>query len=319
VEDKLFPVHIYVTPAFIRAARAARNTLGRSDGGDNLEAEAVDSDRSIHLAGLLSLNLSILVNNIERIDRAGVFAEMSELLRVSELLNLLGTEDSRKVVQNLFLARGRGIQELTRLFYCRTGPPAQGDESGKAAPRLMEDPQFRRDDFLSLLPRNLREDWNPAAGYSESRGDLYSANREAVEEISEAAESDRLILSYRGRYLLRRAVRERVDAGYKRRVEEIMRKNLLGKLLGALSKPAAQRTVSAFPSDELARVLLADADTIETFAPFISKNKRQDVEEQHRRLDKDFDKGKLSFHSIYRSLYTLLTELKHAREKEEEQ
>lgn len=318
VEEKAFPVLIYVTPSFIGAAAAS---LDKPEGtADQKEQKGDKGDGaagSDALLGLLSLNQSLLMSGVEGIDRAGVFAERTELIRVAELLNLLGPEDSRKVVQNLFLARGRGGGDLTRLFYYRT----EGSESGEGEmkPRIIPDPQFRKTDFLPLLPRNLREEWNPASGFSESRGEFYSANRRAMEEILEAVESDRLILSYRGQYLLRRAVRVRVDAGYKKRVEQVFQKDLVPKLLTALSKPAAERTVSAFPSDELARILLGHPGSIETFAPFMSKNKRRDVEEQHSLLEREFEGGKLSFHSIYNSLYTLLTRLKTARENEEEQ
>ncbi|MFW5768932.1 MAG: hypothetical protein ACOCYA_02645 [Spirochaetota bacterium] len=318
MEEKAFPVLIHVTPSFIGAAAASLDKPEET--ADQKEQKGDKGDGracSDALLGLLSLNQSLLMSGVEGIDRAGVFAERTELIRVAELLNLLGPEDSRKIVQNLFLARGRRGGGLARLFYYRTESSENGE--GKTKPRIIPDPQFRKTDFLPLLPRNLREEWNPASGFSESRRDLYAVNREAVEEILEAVESDRLILSYRGRYLLRRAVRLRIDAGYKQRVGQVFRKDLVPKLLTALSKPAAERTVSAFPSDELARILVADPETIETFTPFISKNKRRDVEEQHRLLEKDFEKGKLSFRSIYLSLYTLLTELKNARVKEEEQ
>ena len=321
VADKIFPVQIYVTPSFIESALAVieeppdvpavpeARKMGLPEGGKKRYASAPTS-------GLLSLSLSLLLRGIERIDRAGVFAERTELVRVSELSVLLGPEDSRKVVQNLFLARGRGVDELTRLFYYRTGG---GGQSDAAKPKLAADPQFRKEDFLSLLPRNLRGEWNPAAGYSQNRNELYAANRRALEEVAEAVETDRLTLSYRGRHLIRRAVQARLDAGYEKRIKQIFQKNLVSDLLRSLPKPAAQRTVSAFPSDELARILLADPGSIETFSPFISKNKRRDVEEQHRLLGTAFGKGKLSFNSIYRSLYNLLTELKNAREKEEEE
>ena len=111
-----------------------------------------------------------------------------------EFLNLIENRDLSLVCQNYFLSNSFNAAHIRKLFYFKI-------TSGKKT-IIKNVPLLNRNQFLNHLPLRFRENFLLDKSYCDSYGELVVINITALEGIYRNMEENKLLLSYKARYIL---------------------------------------------------------------------------------------------------------------------
>lgn len=264
-----------------------------------------------------SLNRTLLSLNINSFYREGLDRDIPENglpglygLRVSELINLVDDDDVKRIIQNYFIGSGFTVGDMQKLFFFKAGP----DEKGRVKTAI--DPSFDNPRFARLLPLLPREDWKGVFGVSENYHELLENNAVSMQGIYKAVSHDKLLLSFKSRYILDSEFREKIEAEYLERIESLLAKGEPLRTLQILSRETAQQVVSAVPTKKLAVALLSRTEDVRAYGVFMSRNKRQELAEEIKVQKRRRESGLFTAELIYDYLLELLDTFKRAVEKQ---
>ncbi|MBN2051134.1 MAG: hypothetical protein JW760_11850 [Spirochaetales bacterium] len=276
------------------------------------EVEYLKRNLFVRLLSVISLNQTLFRKNIHSFYRPGGLSETKEgaeqpaVIRISELLNLTPPEDFRLIVQNFFLARGWPINSLQCLFFFEHSPK-EGEP-----PRIYTDGSFDLPRFLSALPKVKRDEWNRSLSASLNWAELSERNLRAMMDLYEAMEEDRVVLSFRTRFLLKNEFKHRVEDDYASAIAKVTDDRRYIDRLSDMPPALAQGLLSRYPLDRLALALLPDSSDRVVLDTFISGKKKALLDEEIAFRQEAYRRGTVKSREIFEAM----EELRETVEKE---
>ena len=279
------------------------------------EREILKTTENALLPLTLSINYTLFGKNVDSFYRQSSFLTASSdisPLRVSEIFAILSAEDSRRLVQNYFLSSGWSPDKFQALFVYRY----YIDEDVK--PKIARDVLFDKEEFARFFPPAQRENWRQCKGAADSYEQQVQLNREALEGIFSAINSDRLILPYKAFYMLYNEYQKPTDEHYTKKIDEMKTGNRAAAALPDIQRNRGQQAISSIPTARLALALLPGTPSTAELAKFISKTKRGELEEEIRIQKKKFENGGIPAETVYKEMLSFIELLEELAVPEEE-
>lgn len=262
-----------------------RKYLSRSGGGT--------------VENVLAVNSALFGSNVDTFYRQSSFlgkAGENASLTVSEIMSILNKEDKKRVLQNYFLANGWSPDKIQSLFMYKY---YAGEE---VKPKTARDVLFDKERYADLFPRAQREDWLQCRGVADSFEQLNELNREALEGIFSAVEKDKLILPYKAAYMLYNEFQKPKDELYKRKLTALLADDRASSLIPDIPRNRGQQAISSMPNGKLALALIAGKPDVSLIFPFMSRTKRQELEDELRLARRKYENGEINTETVYNEL-----------------
>ena len=279
------------------------------------EAEALKKNQRSVLLYILSLNSTIFGKNIETFYRPpGTVRSGRGLppIGVSRILAILDTLNAGRLVQNYFLASGGSLDEFQSLFqykYCAA--------DGKTV-KIGRDALFNKIEYKKYIPKALHEDWDLCSGTAADYDIMLELNEKALRGIYCAIQEDKLLMPYKVAYILYNEYQKPLDARFKAEISRCLEEDRWKSLIEIIPKKTGQQVISAIPTQKLGIALIAGRPEVGELSPFISKLKRQELEEELRLNIKKYEKGGISAENVYLAMKELLETLEQLAAPDDE-
>ncbi|MBI9108671.1 MAG: hypothetical protein JEZ04_18140 [Spirochaetales bacterium] len=267
------------------------------------EVEVLKKNKFSALLFILSINSTIFGKNIETFYRqTGLGRADGKIppIGVSKILAILDTSHASRLVQNYFLSSGGSLLEFQSLFLYQYNTSI--DEGAKVG----RDALFNKEEYKKFIPKALHADWDLCSTTSATYEELLALNEKALRGIYTAIQDDKLLMPYKVSYVLYNEFQKPLDARFKAEISRLIEEDPWPALIDIIPKKSGQQVISATPNSKLGMALVPGRPEVRELAHFMSKTKRQELEEEVRINTKKYDKGSLPAEKVFKAMEELL-------------
>jgi len=279
------------------------------------ETEPFEKNLFTTALSVLSVNATLFGKNIDSFYRQSGLHQAEDYtpsLGVSEIVSILDVEDSKRLVQNYFLANGWSVNDFQSLFLYKYYTDEDAD------PKIARDALFDKEQYKKFFPKALQDDWKDCNGVASSYEELAGLNEKALRGVFSALQSDKLLMPYKAFYMLFNEFQKPLDEKFRNKIDALHQENRWSEYLEAIPKKFGQQEISAVPTDKLAVALIHGQPAVSDVARYMSKTKRQELEEEIRIQKKKYDQGIVSAELVFTGMSDFLAVLERLAMPEDE-
>ncbi len=216
---------------------------------------------------ILQINKFLFRNRFEN------FYKEKENLIFTEFISIITGRDLSLICQNFFLSKTFNTQILKKLFYYKT---KQGDKT-----ILKNIPFCNRDQFLNHMPVRIRESFIKNKIYAESYDEMIEINSMVLENIYLEMKNDKLLLSYKARFILEKEYGAKEKKNKIKRLRKLINEKKYINILNKFDKKDIQILLNNMKCKILSDTLIYQTDELIKLKPYLSKTRfielREDV------------------------------------------
>ncbi len=239
---------------------------------------------------ILQINKYLFRNKFEN------FYKEKEDLIFTEFISIITDRDLSLICQNFFLSKNFNTEILKKLFYYKT---IQGDKTV-----LKNIPFSNRGQFLSHMPVIIREKFVKNKIYAESYNEMIEINNMVLENIYLEMKNDKLLLSYKARFILEKEYGAKEKETKIKRLRKLINEKKYINILNNFDKKDIQILLNNMKSIVLSDTLIYQTDELIKLKPYLSKTRFTELREDVRFTQEKVKSNQIDINRICDSIET---------------
>lgn len=225
-----------------------------------------------------------------------------------EFMELVSDSDLRIIAQNFILPA------FSSSYMClfRIGVADHATPEGAGIKLYTVDSDWKR--INKFLPRNILEEAEANLQWTGSEH-FDALNRQTMMDLFRAADSDRLVLSARARFILKNQFFDAIEAGYGSELEKLKSSGEPFASLEGLPYNIRQLALSRVSDRDLCLVMHDAGEKGQALTPLLSRARRAKIMEDIEVLKKQFIENRITAGERVRAIHAVMESLEKEKRK----